>query len=153
MTMLNQQGAPVDRLLSRLEGVRETSTGQHMAQCPAHDDKSPSLAIRDVGDSVLIHCFAGCDAESIMAAVDLTLADLFAGDDHHYQHGGHHNGGALPIRERWNARAMLRELSDESVVVLIAAADMLQNRPLPPDDYKRLCTAVDRISRIVEISA
>ena len=134
---------PIDRLLPHLEGVRPTASAQYAAKCPAHDDKSPSLSIRDLGDRVLIHCFAGCEPDEIMDAVGLSLADLFVRCETH---------GLMPIRERWNARALLRELSDESVLVLIAATDMLQNRPLPPEDYHRLRTAVDRIARIVEIS-
>ena len=124
--------------------MRETAPDQFVAKCPAHDDGSPSLCIRDKGDVLLIHCHANCDPLEVMDAVGLTLADLFVEHDHH---------GPTPRRDRWNARAMLRELSDESVVVLIAATDMLQNRPLPPDDYKRLRAAVDRIARIVEVSA
>ena len=136
--------SPINRLLSRLEGVRETAPDQYAAKCPAHDDGSPSLSIRDLGDRALVHCFAGCETDDVMGAMGLTLSDLYVQRETH---------GPLPIRERWNARAMLRELSDESVVVLIAGNDMLQNKPLPPDDYKRLRVAVDRIARIVEVSA
>ena len=135
---------PVDRLLHRLDGARQTAAFQYIAKCPAHDDESPSLSVRDLGDRVLIHCFAGCEPGEVMSAAGLTLADLFVRHETH---------GPTPRRERWDARAMLRELSDESVLVLIAATDMLQNRPLPPDDYTRLRTAVDRIARIVEVSA
>jgi len=36
--------------------------GSWMARCPAHDDREPSLSIRDADDSkVLVHCHAGCD--------------------------------------------------------------------------------------------
>ena len=145
---------PAERVVERLEGVRQTADDQYAAKCPAHDDKTPSLSLRDLGDRVLIHCFAGCEPGDVMAAVGLALSDLFAGDDHHGDdHHGAHRRGALPIRERWNAPAMLRELSDESVLVLIAATDVLQNRPLPPEDYKRLRQAADRIARIVEVTS
>jgi putative DNA primase/helicase len=41
-----------------------------MARCPAHDDREPSLSIRD-GDQgrVLIHCFAGCDQRDVIATL------------------------------------------------------------------------------------
>ena len=136
--------SPAECLLERLEGVRPTASAQYVANCPAHDDKTPSLSIRDLGDRVLIHCFAECDPGEVMNAVGLTLADLFVKHDHH---------GPTPVRDRWNASAMLRELSDESVVVLIAATDMLQQKPLPPEDCKRLRVAVDRITRIVEVTS
>ena len=33
-----------------------------MARCPAHDDRKPSLSIRDADDGkVLVRCHAGCD--------------------------------------------------------------------------------------------
>ena len=31
------------------------------ARCPAHDDRDPSLSIRDAGGKVLVRCHAGCD--------------------------------------------------------------------------------------------
>jgi putative DNA primase/helicase len=40
------------------------------ACCPAHDDHDPSLSIRE-GDAgrALLHCFAGCRQEDIIAAL------------------------------------------------------------------------------------
>jgi hypothetical protein len=46
-------------------------------QCPAHDDRFPSLSVRQGDDRVLVHCHAGCSAEAICAALGLSLADLF----------------------------------------------------------------------------
>lgn len=38
--------------------------GGWTARCPAHDDKTPSLSIRDAdGGKVLIRCHTGCDRE------------------------------------------------------------------------------------------
>ena len=34
-----------DKLLSRVDGVRSTGQDRWQARCPAHDDKTPSLAI------------------------------------------------------------------------------------------------------------
>lgn len=69
---------PAERLLTRLTSVRQTGPGRWMARCPAHDDRSPSLSIRQGGDGrVLIHCFAGCPVEDVVAAIELDLADLF----------------------------------------------------------------------------
>ena len=46
------------------------SGGGWMARCPAHDDSTPSLALRDAEDGrVLIHCHAGCDQKSVIAAL------------------------------------------------------------------------------------
>ena len=136
--------SPVEQLLSRLEGVRETSSGQWAAKCPAHDDKSPSLVVSDKGDRILIHCFAGCDAEEVMNAVDLTLADLF---DKPMQHS------PIRKRDRWDARALLKTSLGESIVVMIAANQVIKGIPLSTEDHKRACLAVDRLARIVEMAA
>jgi DNA primase len=40
-----------------------------MARCPAHDDRTPSLSIREVEGKVLIHCHAGCSQRDVIAAL------------------------------------------------------------------------------------
>jgi hypothetical protein len=70
---------PLDRLLGRLDGVRQTRTG-YIARCPSHADRDPSLSITEADDGrVLVKCFAACTAAGIVAAVGLTMADLFPG--------------------------------------------------------------------------
>lgn len=75
----------VDALLTRLDRVRQSGPGRWVACCPAHEDKSPSLSIRELADGrVLLHDFAGCDVGEIVAAIGLELSDLFPptqGDD------------------------------------------------------------------------
>jgi hypothetical protein len=67
-----------DVLLSRLDKARRTGQDRWIACCPAHGDKSPSLAVRELDDGrVLIHCFAGCDVSSVLSAVNLEMDDLF----------------------------------------------------------------------------
>lgn len=66
-------------LLSRLDGVRPRGTGQWVALCPAHDDQSPSLAIKETDDRILLHCFAGCATASICEAVGFSMKNLFGG--------------------------------------------------------------------------
>ena len=53
------------------------------ARCPAHADKTPSLSakIGDNGDCVVMHCFTGCTTEEVVAALGLTMRDLFATDN------------------------------------------------------------------------
>ena len=44
--------------------------GGWTARCPAHDDRTPSLSIRDAEDNkVLVRCHAGCDQERVIAAL------------------------------------------------------------------------------------
>lgn len=63
-----------DTLLSRLDKVKQTGQGRWLACCPAHDDKNPSLSVRELDDGrMLLHCFTGCDVHSVLNALSLTL--------------------------------------------------------------------------------
>jgi hypothetical protein len=53
----------------RLEDVRKSGTGW-TARCPAHDDVQSSLSLTQKGETVLIHCFAGCDFNDIVNAAE-----------------------------------------------------------------------------------
>ena len=67
----------IDEFLGRLEKVKKNSTGW-MARCPVHDDRHASLSV-GVGDDerILLFCFTGCTAEAIVAALGLTMRDLY----------------------------------------------------------------------------
>lgn len=67
----------VDRLLSSLRKVKQTGQGEWVACCSAHDDRSPSLSIKETSDGmVLIHCFAGCSPLEVLNAVGMTFEDV-----------------------------------------------------------------------------
>lgn len=73
---------PIQKLLDRLEGVRESS-GSWQALCPAHDDREPSLSVGEGEDGrALLRCFAGCSNEQIVAALGLEMKDLFERNGH-----------------------------------------------------------------------
>jgi len=72
----------LSELLSRLEKV-EKSGGNYKSRCPAHNDKNPSLSIAQDGDRILLHCHAGCDTDTVLGALGLTLKDLFQDDNKH----------------------------------------------------------------------
>ncbi len=68
-----------EEFIDRLSGVRETSDPRWRwsARCPGHDDNDPSLSV-GVGDDgwIILHCHAGCERESILVALGLTVDDL-----------------------------------------------------------------------------
>jgi len=64
-------------LLDRLDNVRSRGIGRWVATCPAHTDNTPSLSVREGERGVLLHCFAGCEKPAIVAAMGLTMVDLF----------------------------------------------------------------------------
>ena len=73
-------------ILSRLKVVKGGGT-QYTALCPAHEDKTPSLAISEKDGKILLHCYAGCSTENIVAAIGLEMRDLFAAEN--TPQGGH----------------------------------------------------------------
>ena len=70
-----------DELLRRMDGVKAVSGG-FQCICPSHADSTASLSVSAGNDGrVLLHCHAGCEPGAIVAALGLTLADLFAPND------------------------------------------------------------------------
>src|ERR1019366_8119180 len=45
------------------------SGSAYMACCPAHEDSSPSLSIKEDGGKVLLHCHAGCSQRDVVEAL------------------------------------------------------------------------------------
>jgi hypothetical protein len=71
--------AAVERVLSKLKDVKPAGAGAYMALCPAHDDRQRSLSIKEGTDGrALMRCHAGCATAAIVAAIGLTMGDLFA---------------------------------------------------------------------------
>jgi hypothetical protein len=54
--------------IARALGGRKAGAGW-TARCPAHDDRNPSLSIRDVDGTVLICCHAGCAQAQVIASL------------------------------------------------------------------------------------
>ena len=50
-----------------LDGRKSGATW--IACCPAHDDKDPSLGLRDADGKVLVHCYAGCEQRAVITAL------------------------------------------------------------------------------------
>ena len=132
--------SPVEKLLSRLDGVRETKRGAWQARCPAHGDKSPSLSIKETGDgTILLRCFAGCNAYEIVSVVGLELSDLFP----RHENFTHRRPGT-PLRRPWSAADVLRAVQHELHVVAVCAGQ-LRNEGLTLEDSTRLTLALQRV--------
>jgi DNA primase len=58
----------LEAVLAQLEGVRRNGAG-HIARCPAHEDRTPSLSINEHEGKILVHCHAGCSQEAVLAAL------------------------------------------------------------------------------------
>lgn len=133
-----------DKLLSRLDGVKPTGPGRWVARCPAHEDKHPSLAVRQLEDGrILIHDFAGCTAGDVLAAVGMSLEDLFPEREDGHQ--------AMRERRPFYATDVLRCIAFEALVVSIAATNLGQGVALPEADRKRLLVAASRLQAAMEL--
>ena len=70
--------AEYENLLSSLK-VDQRNGDKAMCFCPAHDNrKKANLSVKAEDGKVLLHCFAGCRAEDVIAALGLEWSDLFA---------------------------------------------------------------------------
>lgn len=72
----------IETFLIRLEKVKRRGHGQWMACCPVHQEKTPSLSIKDDNGTILIHCF-GCGAGGVdvCGAVGVDPSELFPPSD------------------------------------------------------------------------
>ncbi|MGK0618098.1 toprim domain-containing protein [Meiothermus cerbereus] len=99
-----------DALLSRLANVRPAGHNRWRATCPAHGSgKNRALSIAVQDEKPLLHCFAGCPAEAVLAAVGLSWRDLYAREARPWEAPGYCRPATSPerpttpleARERW----------------------------------------------------
>lgn len=127
----------IDILLSRLDGVRQSAGNAWMAKCPAHPDRSPSLAVSHADDGrILVHCFAGCEPNSVLDAVGMSIRDLFP------QALTHH---APPRKLGVNAFDVLRAMRHETLVLQLIAEEFSTGEPPPVGMRERAHQAAERI--------
>jgi hypothetical protein len=147
--------APINGLLSRLEGVRETGRGRWLARCPAHADRSPSLSIAEGDDGrILLFCHAGCGAADIVAGVGLELRDLFpprpgaTGDV--TTRDGHRQSR---MRCGLTAREATALLARDAGAVALAAANIAAGTAMTAEDVRLLGDIAARIRRAWAVRA
>lgn len=134
-----------EALLSRLEKVRQRGADQWSARCPAHDDKGPSLSVKELSDGrVLIRCFAGCEVGAVVEAVGLEMTDLFPPRQI--------DGGASPLRRPrlLPAGQALELLADEALLVAVAAWNVSHGIELTEQDRARVLQAAARIACLLD---
>jgi DNA primase len=68
----------IEILLSRLSKVGKVHRS-YLACCPAHAEKTPSLAITELPDgTVSLHCFSGCNKEQVLDALGMDILGALA---------------------------------------------------------------------------
>lgn len=133
--------APINNLLSRLDGVKRTGPNRWVARCPTRADKHPSMAIRELDDGrILIHDFGGDSVEEILSSIGLTFTNLYPprADDPAYV--------GKPERRPFSSDDALRCLDLEATVVYVFASDMAKGLTLTQEHRERLLLAAGRIS-------
>lgn len=129
----------VDSFLSRLHGVRKRGADQWSACCPAHEDRSPSLSVKELADGrILIHCFAGCGIDEVLGAVGMSLADIMPErlEDHRAPRNARIPGHLLTVA------------LDELAIIRQCAGEMVSGFPVSDADARRLEEARRRLEQI-----
>jgi hypothetical protein len=132
----------LETILSRLTKVKGRNNS-YTACCPAHNDRNPSLAIRETEDGrILLKCFSGCSAEEILSAISLDMDQLFPErlPNHRYQ----------PEKPRFYSSDLMKLLEFEALVVAVAANQLSKNEPLSETDMNRMKVAHNRIMEVIE---
>lgn len=127
--------APIDLVLSRLDGVKATGRGKWMARTPTRADRTPSLSIRELDDGrVLLKDFGGDDTADVLAVIGLTFAELYP------------DSLRRPAR-RVPSRAAIEH---ERKIAAIGQSLLAQGKPLPPSQMERLQMAQRRLALLGE---
>jgi len=107
----------IENLLQRLTKVKG-GRDRWTASCPAHEDRSPSLAIRETEDGrILLKCFGGCSVQEIVGAIGMDIGELFPPDDKLSHH-------KPKVKNAFYATDLLRVIEFESVLVSVAASNL-----------------------------
>lgn len=130
---------PADLILSRLDKVK-CNSGKWMACCPAHQDKTPSLSVREATDGrILLHCFAGCHYEDVLAAIGLEPKHLFPNTDA--------SAPYAPISD-WKRQRYESALQYQQLLIAMVDNDRKQGITVSPEDEIAYQQAVVRARKI-----
>jgi hypothetical protein len=135
--------SPLNTLLPLLEKVQSIGNGKYKALCPAHDDRSPSLAIKDDSERLLLHCFSGCETEDVLGAIGLTFADIMPEKA---------MGNFKKEKRPFYAMDVIGIIKNEATLVYIYASDMAKGLTLTIKDKERLLLATSRINHGYEVA-
>lgn len=132
----------INDILNKLNKVKSTGKSRWIAECPSHKDKSPSLAIAvDSSGRVLLNCFAGCEAQSVIDAIGAEWSDLFEDENNHTH--------TKSNKRRIYATEGLELLRFETQIIL-ACGYAMRNGTLTNDDLLRLEKSMERVKQIHE---
>ena len=125
------QASRSDRLERRAREIVDSlggtwRRGRGMGRCPAHEDRTPSLSVRLGRHAILLHCFAGCSNDEVIAELGrrgVRARELFDG-----------SGESLPEPRQ--------ETADRNACRLWRGADALSGSPAEAYLLKRGLTQI-----------
>lgn len=130
--------------LERLRGVKQTGPARWLARCPSHDDKRPSLSVRELPDGrVLAHCFGGCGIDDVLGSVGLEMQALFT------EKLLTSDNSRVP---RIPAADILRAVAHEIEVVAIGANEIDGGPGLNEVDRARFRLAIERLRKAATVA-
>jgi len=163
---------PLVKMLAALEAHGCRGRGPNW-QCPAHEDRSPSLRIaRGRNGALVIHCHAGCDPAQVLAKLGLGWPDLYPAEQRTAAAAPRPDLAELEAMHRRGALALphvelgpmpddadmdMRAIAEDVRYLLALNAAAGERRPLPyscrfaadrkgwPGGYKRASRAIRRL--------
>jgi hypothetical protein len=137
----------INNLLNRLDKVKNIGTGKWIALCPAHNDKKPSLAVKLADDDkILLKCWCGCDVQSIVSSIGLTLSDLMPEKPQGYNR----TRSRVP---RFSKSEMFDRLLHESIILGLGIRQLMSGKELSIADIAAISKAESAIDELrIEVS-
>ncbi|MBS0497063.1 MAG: hypothetical protein JSR51_05360 [Proteobacteria bacterium] len=127
-------------VIGRLSKVRRIGEGRYVACCAVHQDRTPSLAVTQKPDGViLLHCF-GCGAGGvdICNALGIDPATLFPPSDNPKYEKRNRSG--------FPARQLLHALHGDLIRLLVVANDLKKLNALSSDDRDFIAEIILRLN-------
>lgn len=127
-----------EEFVQRLNNVKRTGPGRWVASCPAHEDRHPSMNVATGDDGkILFICRSGCDQQAVIDVMGLKWSDLYP-----------ESLNRIPFQEfrkAFPAADVLEALTDETMLVAVAASNVAAGVKLTEEDLQRVWTAYTRI--------
>lgn len=135
----------LQQILSKLQKVKHNGNGAYMACCPSHDDRSPSLSIKDNGDGrIMMKCFAGCETIDILQSIGLDWDDVMPAKPEKPVHV------IKPKQHSIYADDALQIIRNEAQIIVMAAMDIIKGVDIKEPEMNRIKTAMKRINAALE---
>lgn len=133
----------INNLLNLLDNVKNKGNGRYVSCCPAHKDKTPSLAITETGDRILLHCFGGCSVGDVLGSLGLQMSDLYQNNNNLKE------AGSPQLSESQ------KNLLNEKRLLVEITQNESQKRQLTTDELARMKkakTTIRKLEGITEMS-